>query len=57
MKNYRAQTPQNLAFTKILKKIQENEHIPAASQKKVCVINNLLENTLLPLELIVQLNF
>ena len=54
MKNYRAQ---NLALTKILKKIQENEHIPAASQKKVCVINNLLQNTLLPLELIVQLNF
>ena len=28
MKNYRTQTPQNLALTKILKKINKNEHIP-----------------------------
>ena len=28
MKNYRAQTPQNLALTKILQKTQENEHTP-----------------------------
>ena len=28
MKNYRAQTPQNLALTKILQKFRKNEHTP-----------------------------
>ena len=44
MKNYQAQTSQNLALTIILQKIQENKHIPDLSTLSTLLIELICQD-------------